>query len=277
MALPFLDCSSRRLDEIVQDGLLCVFDFDGTLAPLVTRPEKARVPLGILLRVMQLSNYAPVGIISGRSLTDIRACLGFEPNFVVGNHGLEGLPREQHAAQSHRKLCRVWEQTLATAFSDAALFEPGLWIENKGFSLSIHYRMTRDHAKAERQLSEVFARMTPSPHVIAGKCVFNLLPQDAGNKGWALEQLMQVSGARSAIYVGDDVTDEDVFRLPRRDLLSVRIGPVTSSAAEFYLPHRLDIFQLLDNLINRLRRAGTENWIHAEAAGTRQAAVSAHA
>jgi trehalose 6-phosphate phosphatase len=270
MALPFLDCSSRRLDEIVNDGLLCVFDFDGTLAPTVMQPEKARVPLGISLRLLQLSTYAPVAILTGRSLTDIRARLEFEPEFVMGNHGLEGGLEEEHSARDYERLCCAWEKTLSTALMDHVIFDPGIQIENKGYSLSVHYRLARDHAKTEKQLAELFSRLQPAARVVGGKCVWNILPQDAADKGMALERLMQISGARSAIYVGDDVTDEDVFRLQRRDLLSVRIGPVTDSAAEFFLPNPLDMFHLLDNVIHRLRQAQAENWIHAESISRRQ-------
>jgi trehalose 6-phosphate phosphatase len=89
--------------------------------------------------------------------------------------------------------------------------------------------------------------------------VFSLLPRDAADKGSALEQLMRISGARSAIYVGDDVTDEDVFQLRRRDLLSVRVEHAPGSAAEFFLHHWLDIVQLLDALIQRLREHQARN------------------
>ncbi len=93
---------------------------------------------------------------------------------------------------------------------------------------------------------------------MAGKCVFNLLPQGAADKGSALEQLMRETGAPSAIYVGDDITDEDVFRLQRRDILSVRIEKGASSKADFFLNDRIEIAQLLDELIARSRNLQAE-------------------
>ena len=80
------------------------------------------------------------------------------------------------------------------------------------------------------------------------------MPQDATHKGGALEELMQQTGAATAIYVGDDVTDEDVFRLGRPDLLTVRIEPHPDTAAEFHLPAMPDIVRLLDELVCRLAR-----------------------
>jgi trehalose 6-phosphate phosphatase len=265
--LPFAEWSAARLDEVVKPGLLCAFDFDGTLAPIVTQPEKARLPLGVMQRLVALSRHAPVAIITGRSLADIRARLGFEPDFIVGNHGLEGLPGWERRAEHCRRLCREWELNLAAALQDKSMFDPGIRIESKTYSLSVHYRLARDHAKAEKQLSEIFASRINSARIVPGKCVFNLLPQDAADKGMALESLIGTSGARSAVYVGDDVTDEDVFRLRRPDVLSVRINSVVGSAAEFFLPDRLDIVKLLDDLIDRLRAAQAGNWMHAQSAG----------
>ena len=95
----------------------------------------------------------------------------------------------------------------------------------------MHYRLVRDQAATENALTALFATLAPTARVIGGKWVFNLLPQDAADKGRAFEQLMQTSGAGSAIYIGDDVTDEDVFKLARRDLLSVRVEPALDSAA----------------------------------------------
>ena len=265
MSLPLFESGARCLDDIVGPGLLCAFDFDGTLAPIVTQPDKASLPLGILQRLIELSAYAPVAVITGRSLEDIRARLGFEPDFTVGNHGLEGIPGWEPRALAFERLCRDWQLQLATALGDRNAFDPNIWVEDKRYSLSVHYRLARDHTHASAQLAALFGSLIPAPRVIAGKCVFNLLPPNGADKGTALNELMTASGARSAIYVGDDVTDEEVFRLGRQDLLSVRIERTADTAAPFFLHHRLDLFHLLDELIKRLREQRATNWV---AAGT---------
>ena len=259
MTLLFSEAGLRRLDDIVRPGILCVFDFDGTLSPIVTQPDKAHLPLDIRQRLAELSNHAPVAIITGRSVTDIRPRLEFEPDFLVGNHGLEGVPGWEQHSLHYEKLCRDWRHMLSAGLQDQTRFDPAIWIEDKHYSLSVHYRLARDRSKAEMQLAELFAGLMPPARVIAGKCVFSLLPRDAADKGSALEQLMRISGAHSAIYVGDDVTDEDVFQLRRRDLLSVRVEHAPGSAAEFFLHHWLDIVQLLDALIQRLREQQARN------------------
>lgn len=252
MSLLLFEKGSRRFNEIVRPGMLCAFDFDGTLAPIVAQPQRAGLPAAILRRLQILKTHAPVAIVSGRSADDIGTRLAFVPDYVIGNHGIEGVQGWPDRRESYRQLCLAWERHLRPVLENPALFDPAVWIEHKCYSLSVHYRLARDQQAARAALSQLFAGLTPAPRIVAGKCVFNLLPAQAPDKGAALARLCDHSGASSAIYVGDDVTDEDVFRLHRRDWLTVRIERDSGSHAEFHLHHRLDMVQLLDTLIQRL-------------------------
>jgi trehalose 6-phosphate phosphatase len=264
MSLLFSQAGLERLDEIAGPGLLCAFDFDGTLAPIVPQPDQARLPAEIRAHLLALASHAPVAIITGRSVDDIRHRLAFEPDFIIGNHGMEGVPGWEEHAVRHADLCAGWRAQLERTL--AAGFDPGIRIEDKRFSLSVHYRLAADRIATEAQLEQLFTRLQPQPRVVWGKLVFSLMPEDAGHKGSALEQLMAMTQARGAIYVGDDITDEDVFRLRRPDLLSVRIEHAPQSAAEFHVPHPEDIIRLLEELTLRLRRAGASNWLQDRAA-----------
>lgn len=256
-----------RLDETVAGRLLCAFDFDGTLAPIVPRPEQVRLPDNIRERLISLAELAPVAIITGRSVADISGRLGFAPDFIIGNHGLEGVPGWDAQAAYHEKLCAGWHRQVVDALKDPELGN-GVLLEDKRYSLSVHYREAKDPQQAASRLQALFDQLSPRPRIVAGKYVFNLLAQDACNKGSALEELMRICGARRAIYVGDDVTDEDVFRLRHPDILSVRIEQGTESAADFFLPEPGDILWLLDELVNRLHVAGAGNWVQTETAGS---------
>jgi trehalose 6-phosphate phosphatase len=256
----FSDTGMLRLDQVVDGRLLCAFDFDGTLAPIVALPEQARLPEEIRQRLVALSVHAPIAIITGRSVQDICTRLGFDPNYVVGNHGLEGVPGWEEQAARHRELCVGWHAQLGEVLRDPAL-DPAIQLEDKHYSLSVHYRLVRDAELTAKGLAKLFARLEPTPRVVAGKYVFNLLAQDACHKGSALSRLIELSGARNALYVGDDVTDEDVFRLRREDVVTVRIERADDSAAEFFLPYPRDILVLLEELIGRLRTHGVRNWI----------------
>ena len=257
----YSDAGRARLDAIVQPGVLCVFDFDGTLSPIVPVPGEAFLPVPVLARLQTLQRLARIGILTGRALADIAPRLNFTPDFLVGNHGLEGLPQSSQQIGQFQKLCRTWHADVRQALDSGPLSDPGVMVEDKMISLSVHYRHAQRHEPVATALRALFAGLTPAPRIIGGKYVFNLLPHAAGDKGTAFEQLMQRSGAPSAVYVGDDVTDEDVFRLQRPDLLSIRIGQSQHSSAEFFLRRHVDIVRLLDDLIQRL--AATASCNHA--------------
>jgi trehalose 6-phosphate phosphatase len=249
----FSAAGRARLDELAKPGLLCAFDFDGTLAPLVTQPERAYTPKNIVSRLAELSNYAQIAIITGRSIADVSDRLGFHPDYLVGNHGLEGVPGWQENSAGYREMCRQWLDILTQKLPKHAEIEPSIWIEDKTYSLSIHYRVARDRVEAEKNLLALLPELLPSARIMAGKCVLNLLPPDAGSKGNAMSALLAASQASGAMYVGDDVTDEDVFCMQHPELLSIRIGHDPRSDAEFFLAHRLCILQLLDELLMRFR------------------------
>lgn len=257
MAYLFSKSGHQRLFEIVKPGMLCVFDLDGTLAAIVREPENVHLRRGTAQRLIELRAYAPVAIITGRSVDDARARLGFEPDFIIGNHGIEGVPGWPARSEDYEALCRGWQTQLDTLLHDLDV-DPNIRIENKRYSLALHYRSAQHRAQAEKQLAALVAQLAPSPKMVAGKCVLNLVPPDAPDKGSALLQLMRSTGAATAIYLGDDVTDEDAFRLARSNILSIRVEPSAHSAAEFSLHNRSDVATLLDTLVTMLRHLSSE-------------------
>lgn len=238
----------KRLDQVLQPGVLCVFDFDGTLAPIVPRPDDAHLPEEVLRRLLSLTQLAPVGVLTGRALEDIRARLGFEPQYLVGNHGLQGLPGWEAASQSYVDMVSAWSKALTARLAK----QDGIFLEDKQYSLSLHYRESADPKAAEALLREAAMELEPLPRIMAGKFLINLLPDAARDKGDAMLELIEISGCSTAIYVGDDVTDEDAFRVKHPGLLTVRIEPHEQSAAQFFLPQHRDIVHLLDHMLERL-------------------------
>lgn len=241
----------RVLGQFAARSPLCLFDFDGTLAPLEPDPMRVMIPHPIQLRLHELQARAPVGIITGRALADIAARLEFSPDYLIGNHGLEGVPGERRAHAALVQACAQWRDWLAPKL---AAIDPGIWLEDKHYSLSLHYLKARDPVQAEAALAALFVQLDPAPRVISGKYLFNLLPAGRGDKGEAVRQLLRVTGAGSALYVGDDVTDEDVFRLALPELLSVRVEPAATSAAPWFIADHAAMLPLLDALLACLPR-----------------------
>jgi trehalose 6-phosphate phosphatase len=238
------------LREFIWSNVLLAFDYDGTLAPIVEDPERALMRRKTRALLDEVTRLYPVIVISGRAQPDVQRLLrGVHVSAVVGNHGIEpwsAVPR--HRADVERWLPKL-EQEL----------EPfrGVVIENKSYSLAIHYRQSREKKRARAAILKVAASLGPV-RIVGGKQVVNVLPEGAPHKGIALERERGRLRCDTAIYVGDDETDEDVFALdqPGR-LLTVRVGAKRTSAASYCIPSQRAIDSLLQALVD-LRQAHGE-------------------
>lgn len=239
-----------ELDRLATSGTLLVFDFDGTLAPIVERPADAclRPHTHDLLRAVAV--LYPVAVVSGRSRADVAARLRDVPLVaIVGNHGAEA----GHGPVDRTRRARViaWKALLQDAFGG----EPGIELEDKRFSLAVHYRRAPCRAAARRRVLTA-ARRLEGARAFAGHAVVNVVPLDAPDKAAAVEEIRNRIGAARVLYVGDDTTDEDVFRDPRV-AVAVRVGRTARSAARYYVPRQDGVDDLLCAMLQaRVRHDG---------------------
>ncbi len=161
---------------------------------------------------------------------------------VVGNHGIE----PWQATDAVKNTVRRWQPVLN---EQLAPFR-GVHIEDKGYSVAVHYRQSRAKRRARAAILKAAAGLG-DVRVIGGKQVVNILPSGAPHKGLALERERERLGCDTAIYVGDDETDEDVFILnqPGR-LLTIRVGPKRTSLADYCIPSQRDIDTLVQALLD---------------------------
>lgn len=227
---------------------LFAFDLDGTLAPIVEEYGAARVAAPVRGTLQRLAGLAKVALITGRSRKEARAILGFEPHLIIGNHGAEWPPGENSHNWGFVETCLKWRERL----HDALFYEPGIEIEFKGESLSLHYRKAAEPEQARAAIQAALERLAPSPRVIGGKYVVNALPGEAQGKGEALAAAMERLCCSRAVYFGDDETDEEVFRLRRDDLFGVRVGQDERSAAPYYLKQQSEMLAVLNALVGIL-------------------------
>jgi trehalose 6-phosphate phosphatase len=174
-----------------------VFDVDGTLAPIVARPELAEVPEETKAELSRLASaYLLVACVSGRPGAEAATLVGVEGIRYVGNHGLELAPAASELAARIR------------AFRDSV----ALPAEDKGLSLSYHYRSAADEQAAHAALEEV-AESARAQGLDArwGRKVLEIRPTTAADKGTAVAALLNEAGARRGLYAGDDATDLDAF------------------------------------------------------------------
>lgn len=198
------------------DGAALLFDVDGVLAPIVPHAGDARVPNEVLDVLARLCDrYLVVGLVSGRALADVDRMVPVPGLTRGGNHGLEvALPSGDAEvvpeAQPHARAMRAF----VAAHPPSVLGPHGVWLEDKGVSVSLHHREAPDQAGAEAFLAGPVAGAAVSAglRVRHGRMVVEVLPDVDVDKGTVVRQIIQVCGARTALYVGDDRTDMDAWR-----------------------------------------------------------------
>ena len=238
----------QRLARFLARRALLTFDIDGTLAPIVARPDAARIPATLQRALARLCAVAPVAVLTGRGRDDARRMLAFEPAYVLGNHGVEGLPGWEARVARFADVCRAWHAALERG---GQLAQAGVMLEDKRLSLSLHYRRAPDTAYARRVIATRIAALSPPAHVVMGKQVVNLLPPGAPTKGDALRELLQQLPSGCSIYCGDDETDEHVFELPEDILLGVRVVAHHGSGAELFVDGPELMLELVETMIER--------------------------
>lgn len=207
-----MDLLDRLAEDPARAGLF--LDVDGVLAPIVSRPEDARVPEETRDELRRLhARYAVVACISGRAGEDARRIVGVPELTYVGNHGLELEPgAEEWGKRLHEFVAGVeWPE-----------------LEDKGLTATLHYRNAPDEEEALAALESVTSRARAAGFAARyGRKVLELLPPLEANKGTALRRLLQQHGLRRALFAGDDTTDLDAFAALADMELGVRVAIAT--------------------------------------------------
>jgi trehalose 6-phosphate phosphatase len=220
-----VDLLSRLAEDPQRAAIL--LDVDGALAPIVPRPEDARVPPETRAELRRLhARYALVACISGRAGEDAMRIVGVPELVYVGNHGLELDPEAP-----------TWESRLRAFLAETDWPE----IEDKGLSASFHYRNAPDETRA-RAAAEAIADCAREGGFEArfGRKVLEVLPPLAANKGTAVQRLLEQHGLGRALYAGDDTTDLDAFDALDGLELAIRIAVASAEGPE-QLRQRADV------------------------------------
>lgn len=233
---------------------LLLLDYDGTLAPIVSRPEHAHLPPDTMALINDLKDNTKfvLGVISGRSLADVRNRVRVPNIIYAGNHGLEieGIGEQflhPGALVQLDVLDRIYQE-LNHEFNQYA----GVIIENKGLTLSVHYRLTPEHlvSKVEDSFNSVLSPNVADEAVkiTHGKKVFEVRPNVGWDKGKAITKIMEIYfDASLAMYFGDDFTDEDGFRVVQdAGGIAVFVGPAREpTRALFRLDSPVEVAETL--------------------------------
>ena len=236
--------------------IFLLLDYDGTLTPIVKRPESAYLSPQIrdCLRELASNPSLTLGIISGRALNDLRSKVGIANALYAGNHGLEIEGHNISFVNPEAVQAMPLLHSLGQDISLALAGIEGAWIEDKRLTLSLHYRLV-DEAQCNR-LNEIFNEITKEPlayariRVTSNKKTYDIRPPVNWDKGKAIEFINKILFLKDKpfmLVVGDDKTDYDAFRVVNTAQgISVFVGDANiKSPACYFLQSTDEVHQLL--------------------------------
>ena len=246
------------IERLLGQPLVLMLDVDGTLAPIAPNPSFARVPPETR-RIITAFVARPdviVALVSGRAAHDARRLVGVDNLWTIGNHGAE-LVSPDGDTSVHPAVARYAEHMARTARALEPLVAPfeGVLLENKTWTLSVHYRGADDGIVPRlRAIVDDVVRRN-GLRVTEGKKVFEIRPPVQVDKGTAIYQLAADLGAlgddASLFFGGDDATDEDAFRLLRLrcpGAVTVQVGTQSDTSAGYVVATPDDLRALLERV-----------------------------
>ena len=194
-----------------------ITDGDGTISPIVDVPDEARVtPRNLELLADLQKQLTVTAVLSGRSAEDVYQRVGLPGLVYVGNHGMEVWQNGEVIVSPTAAAYRV---NLSTAIPEIKkILIEGMGFEDKGATLSVHYRQTSDPKKVAEKLTSSMEGIAEKHglHLTQGRKVFEFRPPVEIDKGTAFEELIKSHQLEAAFYLGDDTTDVAVFVTARR-------------------------------------------------------------
>ncbi len=238
------------------------FDYDGTLTPIVKKPELATLPLENRLVIKKLvkKRWSRVAVVSGRSLKNVKKMVGIKGIVYAGNHGLElegpGLKYFNIKASVFKKHLDAIHKQLVSRLEGYSK----ILIEHKGLTLSVHYRLEKSKNRV-RKVFKIIDEATASyvkqgkVRISHGKKVVEMKPKIDWNKGkivlWLIKYFRKKSSTTTylPIYLGDDITDEDAFKVLTRKGIGIFVGDAKrKSLAKFYLKNTKQVTDFLEKI-----------------------------
>ncbi len=238
-------------------------DYDGTLTPIVRRPEEATLSETMRALLTDLSKHCTLAIVSGRDRRNVEEMVQVENLIYAGSHGFDihgpsGLDMQQHDAQKALPDLDEAERQLRPPI-DAI---PGARVERKKYAIAVHYREVsgQENLRRVEEIVDEVARKRPQLRKRGGKKIFELQPDVDWDKGRAILWIMNALGldpSKMVLYLGDDVTDEDAFKvLYLRGLgLGIRVAlPTEGTYAPYYLRDCGEVQNFLQSLLAMLKQ-----------------------
>jgi trehalose 6-phosphate phosphatase len=238
----------EQLAEIFQQAQgkrLAVFlDYDGTLTPIVSRPEDAVLDPEMRRVLRELGGRCFVAVISGRDLPDVQNLVGLDDIYYAGSHGFDiaGPKGQRLEHQSGKQFLPALDQAEKSLRDRLEKKIPGVQVERKKFSIAVHYRRAAaGRVPAVKEVVDQVQEESGQLRQASGKKIFELQPDINWHKGkallWLLEQLGLDRHEVLPFYVGDDVTDEDAFKVLKERGIGIAVQEALAPTAARYRLH----------------------------------------
>lgn len=244
---------SRILAEVGGAARVFLFlDYDGTLCRIMPDPGAARLNAGMrkIIEALRKNQKFLLGIITGRSLEEIRSLMGIKNIVYAGNHGLELRGPGFYYLHANAKRHNAFVRKAAVALRSLGKSFPGAFLEDKGVTLTFHYRLM-DSKRVRELKSALVARISPwldSGQIVLGrgKKTFEIRPAVNWSKGSAVRWILLHENPDSLpIYIGDDKTDETAFKALKDRGITIRVGNTRSSHARYFMKDPAEVESFL--------------------------------
>lgn len=236
--------------------LFLMLDYDGTLTPIVENPQRAvlSAPRKKLLKRLARHPEIKLAIISGRKLSVVKRLAGIRNIIYVGNHGFEILASGKHWVHPAAKKTLPLLKKIKAELKNKLHYR-GLLIEDKGLTLSVHYRslaMSAIHA-FKRDFKLALKPWRRAIKITTGKKIFDVRPPADWDKGKAVRWLIKNLKLQkyAPVYIGDDKTDEDAFRALKGVGFSIKVGFGGGSLVDGHLANVAAVYRFLLCLVDK--------------------------
>ncbi|MDG6904687.1 MAG: trehalose-phosphatase [Nitrososphaerota archaeon] len=263
--LPSALIDERLKNRLYRSKLIIFLDYDGTLAPIVNSPSEAILPLETRMVLKDLSTLCPVSILSGRDINEVKQMVRLRNIMYAGSHGFDisGWKRRPLSKGNWDRFLpflHLAEEKLRRELR----YLPEVRVERKKFAVTVHYRKARrsDVPIMKRRFNQIASQFTLLRRT-TGKQVLELLPNIDWNKGRALQYLIKVQDGKPKylpVFIGDDLTDEEAFRVIKRNGVGILVGRTNRATyARYSLRDYVEVRSFLELVISTLRINSSRN------------------